>query len=239
MIINETPPSPGDDDPIDFGRSLLGWAERTLGAENIVVTASFGDGTLAHLASSVIPGVEIVLLDTGYLFAETQWFAETMRRRYRLNLRSLHPLPSAQRDGWRTDPDDCCRTRKIEPLRRALHGKSVWVTGLRREDSLRRRATPAVQQDTDYDVVKVNPLVGWSVDDVARYLAEHDLPENPLTARGYPSIGCWPCTAPVLDGGDPRSGRWAGFEKTECGLHLDAGSASAQPVELRTSEAAR
>ena len=133
---------------------ILRWAGQTFG-DDLVVTASFGDAVLAHLANSVLPGVDIVLLDTGYLFAETEWFADDLRRRFGLNLRTVHPLPDVERDVWQTDTDACCAARKVEPLQRALAGKRAWVTGLRRADSpsrahharRARRPAPGRHQD--------------------------------------------------------------------------------------------
>jgi phosphoadenosine phosphosulfate reductase len=196
---------------------ILRWAGQTFG-DDLVVTASFGDAVLAHLANSVLPGVDIVLLDTGYLFAETEWYADDLRRRYGLNLRTVHPLPDVERDLWQTDTDACCAARKVEPLQRALAGKRAWVTGLRRVESPARARTPVVHDDLLRAVTKINPIATWSDDDVATYTAMHELPSHPLTDRGYPSIGCWPCTRPA-SGDDPRAGRWAGTAKTECGLH--------------------
>ena len=198
---------------------MLRWAGDTFG-EQLVVTASFGDAVLVHLVSQVLPGADVVLLDTGYLFAETQWYAEQLRQRYHLELRILRPREDVTPNQWQTDTDGCCAARKVEPLQRALAGKSAWVTGLRRADSPIRAATPIVHHDLLRGVVKVNPIATWSDADVAHYAAVELLPEHPLASRGYPSIGCWPCTAPVTDGGDPRSGRWAGSAKTECGLHV-------------------
>ena len=196
---------------------ILRWAAATFG-DDLVVTASFGDAVLAHLANSVVPGVEVVLLDTGYLFAETEWYADDLRRRFGLNLRTVHPLPDVERDVWQTDTDACSAARKVEPLQRALAGKRAWVTGLRRADSPSRANTPVVHDDLLRGVTKINPIATWTDDDVATYTAMHELPAHPLTDRGYPSIGCWPCTRPVAEGEDPRSGRWSG-SKTECGLH--------------------
>ena len=198
---------------------ILRWAGDTYG-EELVVTASFGDAVLVHLVSRAIPDAEVVLLDTGYLFAETEWFAEHLRDRYHLNLRTIHPRPDAERDVWQTDTDACCAVRKVEPMRRALHGKKAWVSGLRRADSPSRATTPIVHDDLLRNVTKVNPIATWTDDDVEHYKAIELLPEHPLTDRGYPSIGCWPCTRPVEAGADPRSGRWSGSGKSECGLHL-------------------
>jgi phosphoadenosine phosphosulfate reductase len=142
-----------------------------------------------------------------------------LQRDYGLNLTVVEPATDVTPDLWQTDVEACCHARKVAPLERVLAGRAVWVTGVRRSESAGRAATPAVTHDLLKGVVKVNPLVAWTDDDVAAYVADHDLPEHPLVAKGYPSIGCWPCTNPVAPGEDPRSGRWAGLEKTECGLH--------------------
>ena len=195
--------------------AVVRWAHTTFGA-GLCVTASFGDATLAHLAHTAVPGIEITLLDTGYLFAETEWFADHLTDRFGLRVRVVRPAADLDRDVWATDTDACCAARKVEPLQRALRGSTAWVTGLRRADSPSRRNTPTVHHDLLKSVVKINPLAAWTDADVERYAAEHDLPEHPLVDRGYGSIGCWPCTRPAED----RSGRWSGSEKTECGLHL-------------------
>jgi phosphoadenosine phosphosulfate reductase len=205
-------------DPIADGAAVLRWAAATFG-DSLCLTASFGDATLVHLAATTLPGVEITLLDTGYLFAETEWFADQLTDRYDLRLRIIRPDPDLERDVWQTDTDACCAARKVEPLSRALAGRDAWITGLRRADSPARRTTPIVHEDLLKGVIKVNPLAAWTDDDVAAYAAAHALPQHPLADRGYASIGCWPCTRPIEDGADARSGRWAGSAKTECGLH--------------------
>jgi phosphoadenosine phosphosulfate reductase len=207
------------DDPVVDAHRLLRWADRRFGRQ-LCVTASFGDAVLAHVANEAIPGVEITLLDTGYLFAETEWFAEDLRTRYGIDLRILRPDADLPKNVWQADTDACCAARKVEPLSRALAGRSAWVTGLRRSDSPARRTAPFVHVDLLRGVVKVNPLAGWSDAHVVTYVAAYGLPDHPLADRGYPSIGCWPCTRPVHDAADQRSGRWAGSDKTECGLHL-------------------
>lgn len=198
---------------------ILRWAGETYG-DDLVVTASFGDAVLVHLVSRAIPDADVVLLDTGYLFAETEWFAEHLRERYGLRLRTVHPRPDAERDVWQTDPDRCCAVRKVEPMQRALLGKRAWVSGLRRADTPSRANTPIVHEDLLRGVTKINPIAAWSDEDVDRYKAQELLPEHPLADRGYASIGCWPCTRPVAEGEDARAGRWAGTNKTECGLHV-------------------
>lgn len=198
---------------------IVRWAVGRFGLDQVVVTASFGDAVLAHVAASAAPGIEIVLLDTGYLFAETEWFADRLRDQFDLNLRTVHPLPDAETDLWRTDTDACCYLRKVEPLQRALAGRKAWATGLRRDDSPTRANAPIVAWEAGRRVVKVNPLATWTEDDVHRYAQAHDLPEHPLVAQGFGSIGCWPCTRALQPGEDHRAGRWAGTGKTECGLH--------------------
>jgi phosphoadenosine phosphosulfate reductase len=202
---------------------VLRWAGDRFG-DGLVVTASFGDATLVHLVADVLPDADVVLLDTGYLFAETRWFAERLRERYHLRLRVVGPRPDAIADQWQSDTDGCCAARKVEPLQRVLAGRAAWVTGLRRSDSATRATTPVVHRDLLRGVVKINPIATWDDDDVARYAAAALLPEHPLTRRGYSSIGCWPCTAPADGDADPRAGRWAGSTKTECGLHLPVGT---------------
>lgn len=206
-------------DPVVDAHRVLQWANRKFG-RGIVVTASFGDAVLSHVANEAIPGVEITLLDTGYLFAETEWYANEMRERFGLNLRIVRPAADLLRNVWQHDPDACCAARKVEPLNRALAGKQAWVSGLRRTDSSTRRKTPFVSEDATRNIVKINPLAGWTDADVVTYVAAYGIPDHPLADRGFPSIGCWPCTHPVADGDDHRSGRWAGTDKTECGLHL-------------------
>jgi phosphoadenosine phosphosulfate reductase len=205
-------------DPVADARAAIGWAHERFGS-GLCLTASFGDATLPHLADSVAPGIEITLLDTGYLFAETDWYVDHLRDRYGLAVRVLRPNPTLERDVWQYDTEACCNARKVEPLTRALARKSAWVTGLRRSDSAARRSTPLVHHDLLKGVTKINPLAAWTDAHVAHYTTAHDLPPHPLADRNYTSIGCWPCTKPAVEGEDPRSGRWAGSGKTECGLH--------------------
>ncbi|MGH9100132.1 MAG: phosphoadenylyl-sulfate reductase, partial [Acidimicrobiales bacterium] len=154
----------------------------------------------------------------GYHFPETLEYVETVRRRYDLNLRVLRPGPEA--DGFPCGSDRCCQMRKVVPLDRALAGRQAWMTGLKRVDSPTRATTPIVSWDDTRHLVKVNPIVTWTEDDVAHYQDDHDLPVHRLIPRGYLSIGCAPTTRPVAPGEDPRAGRWAGSNKTECGLHV-------------------
>lgn len=194
------------------------WAVERFGSA-VSVAASFEDAVLIDLAVSVEPRIEIVFLDTQFHFAETLWFVDHLKKRYDLNLRVVEPLV-AKADLWRTDLAGCCQARKVEPLNRALSGRAAWITGLRRVDAPTRADAPIVSWDEVRGMVKLNPLAPWTDADMSGYIADHDLPENPLAERGILSVGCWPCTRPVAPGEDRRAGRWAGSNKVECGLHL-------------------
>ena len=196
---------------------IVAWAAETFG-DGLCLTTSLTDAVLLDLAARVAPGIEVVFLDTQYHFAETLATLEVVRERYPVRLNVRRP-DRALDDLWRTDTDACCHARKVVPLDEALAGKAAWVSGLRRADSAERAGVPIVTRDSRR-LVKVNPIATWSDDDVALYIQLHDVPVNPLAARGYPSIGCWPCTQPVAPGSDARAGRWAGTTKSECGLHL-------------------
>jgi phosphoadenosine phosphosulfate reductase len=196
---------------------IVGWAAATFG-DRLCLTTSLTDAVLVDLVARVAPGTEVIFLDTQYHFPETLDTLEVVRRRYpvKLNVRR----PDVPRDDlWRTDTDACCAVRKVAQLDAALADKVAWLSGLRRDDSPDRAGTPIVERDKR-GLVKVNPIANWTDDDVALYIELHDVPVNPLVARGYPSIGCWPCTQAVAEGADKRSGRWANSTKTECGLHL-------------------
>ncbi|MEN9644371.1 MAG: phosphoadenosine phosphosulfate reductase [Actinomycetota bacterium] len=200
---------------------VVRWAAEQFGLDGLVVTASFEDAVLVHVAATAAPGIEIVLLDTQYLFAETEWFAEELRRRLDLNLRIERPAADVLPDDlWQTDTAACCDVRKVQPLARALDGKRAWLTGVRRVDGPTRANAPVAAFDIGRNLVKINPLATYTDDDMALYERLYELPRNPLSDRGYPSIGCWPCTRPVQPGEDKRAGRWSGSDKTECGLHV-------------------
>lgn len=212
-------------DPVEQALAVLRWAGETFG-DDFAVTSSMADGLLAHLASRSVPGVNVVFLDTGYHFAETLGTRDAVAARYDINLITVTPRQSvAEQDaeyGPRLhgrDPDRCCQLRKVGPLDRALAGYDAWATGLRRAEAPTRAGTPVVSYDARRGKVKIAPLAAWSDADVAGYIAEHDVLVNPLLGAGYPSIGCAPCTRAVPAGQDPRSGRWAGLAKTECGIH--------------------
>jgi len=198
---------------------IVRWAGERFGA-GLVVTASFEDPVLVHLAATAAPAAEVVLLDTQYLFAETWWYVGELTTKLNLNLRIERPAAGIEPDNrWQHDTEGCCGVRKVEPLERVLAGARAWITGIRRVDGPTRADAPIVSWDAKRQVVKINPLAAMSDDEMALYAQLYDLPANPLSERGYPSIGCWPCTRPVAPGEDRRAGRWSGQGKTECGLH--------------------
>jgi phosphoadenosine phosphosulfate reductase len=193
----------------------------------IAAVSSFGaeSAVLLHLLSDIDPAVPVIFLDTGKLFAETLDYRDTLVRRFGLRgVRSARPDAGllAERDSrgtlWREAPDQCCWHRKVEPLDAALAGFAAWITGRKRAHGGGRETLDSVETGTD-GRIKVNPLAEWSTEDVAAYFDAHDLPRHPLTARGYRSIGCVPCTRAAAPGEAPRAGRWAGSGKTECGIH--------------------
>jgi phosphoadenosine phosphosulfate reductase len=197
--------------------AVIRWAVDTFG-DSIALAASFEDIVLIDLVTKVAPAVEVVFLDTEAHFPETLSFVDDVRERYGLNLTMTTPGPEAAAHPCGTAR--CCQFRKVEPLQRALVGRRAWLTSLKRSDGPTRSEAPIVSWDSSFGLVKVNPLVTWTDDDIASYLADHDLPLHPLVARGYRSIGCAPTTRPVAEGEDPRAGRWSGLDKSECGLHV-------------------
>ena len=195
---------------------VIQWAVDAFGPY-LCVAASMQDALLIDLAVKIDPGIEVVFIDTGYHFPETLQTVETVRRRYGLTIKMM-TVAHHNEALWEVDPENCCSAVKVGQLDRALLGKSAWMSGLRRSEADTRIKAPLVARDLR-GLIKVNPLAMWTDDDVSGYIADHDVPVNPLIAQGYLSIGCMPCTVPSTDPDDPRSGRWAGRDKTECGLH--------------------
>ncbi|EFG74509.1 adenylylsulfate reductase, thioredoxin dependent [Mycobacterium parascrofulaceum ATCC BAA-614] len=214
---------------------VLRWTDETFGGVhgprgwatcNYVLTSSMQEAVLIDLASKVRPGVPVVFLDTGYHFAETIGTRDAVESVYDIHLLNITPDQTvAEQDQllgknlFTRDPGECCRLRKVVPLRRVLSGYSAWVTGLRRSEAATRANAPVIGFDEGFKLVKINPLVTWTDEDMQNYMDEHGVLVNPLVYDGYPSIGCAPCTAKPVAGADPRSGRWQGLSKTECGLH--------------------
>jgi phosphoadenosine phosphosulfate reductase len=196
---------------------IIQWAVDTC-HPHLSLAASMTDAVLVDLAVKVEPSIEVTFIDTGYHFPETLETVERVRRHYGLNLRMM-TVPPHDEELWKVDPENCCSAIKVGQLDRALAGKEAWMSGLRRAESPTRANAPIVVRDLR-GLVKVNPLATWSDLDVEGYIRDNDIITNPLLEQGYLSIGCWPCTKPVEDGADPRSGRWSGSGKTECGLHI-------------------
>jgi phosphoadenosine phosphosulfate reductase len=203
---------------------IVQWAAGTFG-ERFAVTASMADGVLSHVAGEAVPGITVLFLDTGYHFAETIGTRDAVAATYPVNVETItHQLRVPEHEAeygrlYETDPDLCCAIRKVWPLDRALRPYDAWAGGVRRAESTTRSDTPVVAWDAKRRKVKVNPLATWSDAQFDAYVAEHGILVNPLREIGYASIGCEPCTRPVTPGEDPRSGRWSGRAKTECGIH--------------------
>jgi phosphoadenosine phosphosulfate reductase len=209
--------------------ATLRWAISTFG-EQLAVATGFGPSgiVILHLVSRINPDITVFYLETNMLFGETYALRDQLQARLGLKIQAIHPELSLQQQAdrygealWRRDPDLCCYLRKVEPLRRYLADKQAWVTGIRRDQTPIRAATQVVEWDDANGLIKVNPLAAWTSEQVWNYIQEHDLPFNPLHRLSFPSLGCWPCTRSVLPGEHPRAGRWDGFTKTECGLHLN------------------
>jgi phosphoadenosine phosphosulfate reductase len=205
--------------------TLLRWTDEHF-AGTYVVASNMQDAVLVEMAAKVRPGVDVLFLDTGYHFAETIGTRDAVEAVYGVNIVNVRPeLSVAEQDElhgkdlFARQPNECCRMRKVEPLSKALRGYSAWVTGIRRVEAPTRANAPLISFDEAFGLVKINPLAAWSDEDVQNYMTTHGILVNPLVDEGYPSIGCAPCTAKPEPGADPRSGRWQGLAKTECGLH--------------------
>ena len=204
---------------------IIRWAVETFRSE-VALTSSFGarSAVLIHMAIQVDPHLSIRLVDTGLLFPETLQFVEQLRQRFRLNLTVVRSKLNVEQflkehaGHAPGHPDFCCSPWKVEATERALAGLRCWITGIRRSEAKTRAATPFVDVLAT-GLVKVAPLAAWSAKQQHEYMVQHDLPYHPLWEQGYTSIGCWPCTQKPVDPNDPRSGRWAGQDKTECGIH--------------------
>ena len=214
---------------------VLAWAAATFGTNLVVACSMAADTVVPHLAARHIPGVDVLFLQTGYHFAETIGTRDALAQAVDVRIvQALPRLTVAEQDAeygprlYERDPQACCAMRKVEPINRELAGYEAWVTGVRREDNALRANTGLVEWDEAHQMVKLNPVAAWTTDEVMTYAGVNGVPVNLLLDEGYPSIGCEPCTLPVAPGDDPRSGRWAGHTKTECGLHYSPESAPAK-----------
>lgn len=200
-----------------FERSLFGAT---------AVVSSFGaeSAVLLHMVAEIAPGTPVLLIDTGKLFGETLQYATLLQHRLGLeDVRRVHPKRS---DVERLDPigklsgnapDKCCKLRKTDVLERALKPFQTWINGRKRFQSDQRSLLSVVERDSER--IKLTPLANWTANEITSYIRDNKLPAHPLLAKGYGSIGCFPCTSKVESGADPRSGRWSGIDKTECGIH--------------------
>src|ERR1700681_1254359 len=202
---------------------MLRWTDENFGGK-YVVASNMRDAVLVDLAAKVRPGVEVLFLDTGYHFVETIGTRDAVEAVYDISVLNVTPEHSVAeqdqmlgKDLFARQPNECCRLRKVAPLSKALRGYSAWVTGLRRVEAPTRANAPVVSFDEAFGLVKINPLATWTDEEIQDYIEANNVLVNPLVFDGYPSIGCAPCTAKPLEGADPRSGRWQGKGKVECG----------------------
>ncbi|WP_041782031.1 phosphoadenylyl-sulfate reductase [Mycolicibacterium chubuense] len=219
--------------PDATAEELLRWTDENFGGaggpahgSGYIVASNMQDAVLVDLASKVRPGVDVLFLDTGYHFAETIGTRDAVEAVYDVNVVNVRPESTvAEQDAllgknlFERSPNECCRLRKVEPLSKALRGYSAWVTGIRRVEAPTRANAPLISWDKAFGLVKINPLAAWTDEQMQNYIDTNGILVNPLVDEGYPSIGCAPCTAKPVAGADPRSGRWAGKAKIECGLH--------------------
>lgn len=209
-------------------QDILRWGYQSFGSSMAVVTSFQITGIVTiHMLQDIAPTVPILSLDTELLFPETYTLIEQIEQRFNLSVQRIPPQQRVEEQAatygaelWASQPNLCCQLRKVDPLKAALAQYPAWITGLRRDQSARRANTPIVSWDEQHQNVKIAPFATWTEDMLWLYIHTYELPYNHLHEQGYPSIGCWPCTRPVADGQDPRAGRWTGFNKTECGIHL-------------------
>jgi phosphoadenosine phosphosulfate reductase len=207
---------------------IVRWASEQFGPKLTFATSlGIEDCVIVDMIARQSLPVALFTLDTGLLFPETYALKEEIEKKYGVTIKAVRPqftvAEQAVREGaelWLRNPDQCCELRKMEPLRAELANWDAWMTAIRRDQTPERANAPVVGWDARFGLVKINPLVRWTYADVQAYVHEHNVPYNPLHDQNYPSIGCVPCTSPVKPGEDPRSGRWRGNEKTECGLHF-------------------
>lgn len=209
-------------------QATLAWALETFGSR-VAISSAFGaEGmVLIDMASRLEKNFRLFTIDTEFLFPETYALMDRIEARYGIEIERVYSLLSPEEQHrnhgsalWARNPDLCCNMRKVEPLRRKLSELNAWITSIRRDQTAARASAKKVEWDSKFGLIKINPLVDWSSRQVWRYIHDHDVPYNELHNQDYPSIGCTHCTRAVKPGEDPRAGRWSGFAKTECGLHI-------------------
>jgi phosphoadenosine phosphosulfate reductase len=201
---------------------ILRWATGQLAPRLTFATGFGAEGCVLIdlIAKHALP-IDLFTLDTGVLFPETYALWKQLETRYGVTIRAVRPAPADVSDGlWTTEPDRCCELRKVTPLTRELASFSGWITAIRRDQTPERATAQIVETDRRFGLLKINPLVTWTHDDVWAHLYANDVPYNPLHEQGYPSIGCQPCTSAIVPGENLRAGRWRGAGKRECGLHV-------------------
>lgn len=207
---------------------VLKWAFETFG-DSVAISSAFGaEGmVLIDLASRVQGNFRLFTVDTEFLFPETYNLMDQVEQRYGIGIERVFPLLSPEEQErelgpalWQRNPDQCCNVRKVEPLSRKLSELRAWITSIRRDQTAARSGAGKIEWDEKFGLVKINPIADWNSSQVWKYIREHDAPYNALHDRSYPSIGCTHCTRAVRPGEDPRAGRWSGYSKTECGLHV-------------------
>ena len=207
---------------------VLAWAFETFG-ESVAISSAFGvEGmVLIDIASRASRNFRLFTLDTEFLFPETYTLMDQVEQRYGITIERVYALNSPEEQErvhgtalWQRNPDQCCHLRKVEPLQRKLAELRAWITSIRRDQTSARARAGKIEWDARFGLVKINPIADWSSKQVWQYIRAHDVPYNTLHDQDYPSIGCTHCTRAVRPGEDPRAGRWSGFSKTECGLHI-------------------
>lgn len=209
-------------------QEVLRWAIDKFYPRLTMATAFGAEGCcIIHMIAEIQPKVRIFNLETGYQFPETLELRERIKERYGIEVEYARAETTveeyeAKHNGplYVLQPNQCCHDRKSVPLRKAIVGYDAWISGIRRDQTVERGTASLVQWDAKFELVKINPLLSWTKNDVWAFIVKHDVPYNPLHDRGYPSIGCWPCTRAISEGEDERAGRWSGSAKKECGLHI-------------------
>lgn len=209
-------------------QQVLAWAFDTFGNE-VAISSAFGAEGMAliDMASKLRRSFRLFTLDTEFLFSESYSLMDRVEQKYGITIEKTYSLLSPEEQErihgaalWSRDPDQCCNLRKIQPLRRKLSELRAWITSIRRDQTAARASAHKIEWDEKFGLVKINPVVDWTSAQVWQYIRQHHVPYNPLHDLGFPSIGCTHCTRSIRPGEDARAGRWSGFEKTECGLHV-------------------
>jgi phosphoadenosine phosphosulfate reductase len=220
-------------------QQVLAWAFETFG-NRVAISSAFGAEGMAliDMASRTHKEFRLFTIDTEFLFPETYGLMDKIEQRYGITIEKVYSLLSPEDQErhhggalWSRDPDQCCNLRKVEPLRRKLNELNAWITSIRRDQTSARAGASKIEWDTKFGLVKVNPIADWTSKQVWNYIRTHDVPYNALHDQNYPSIGCTHCTRAVRPGEDPRTGRWPGFAKTECGLHIIEPAAALPKVQ--------